>query len=558
MALLLVFFVVIASVKFGHVVSYSQSQGRLSIPPRPDDIGYQLQAIKDANELRARGWSLGSVEYIFHHRHSPLLNAIGTSSYLVSPPRYVHGSKDWSSFYLPSKVAGFSMLLAIPLLFWCLFRFQAFGLPIFVGTFATYSFAWTGGLITEFRPDLISGLLLGAGVLALCQRAFNERVPLIVAPLFIFASLYAKPTTFLPLFITAGATILLVYLCYARRGLGMAPLRKSSISLAISVSVALLLPFLLINLAPISSYLYKAFVTDSRIWGGPFEGQSLIERLSWYLQPSGGGAISLPLNNLILIVSIVFFLVVRLALCRRLGSELSHGYYKGFALALLCGAPYFLMASVSNNKSYFLGAFIGIFMSLLLAGILATLVLELSLSGRRLLHSLALLLVACMGVLAMAAPPPEAFLWSAGNSLQARMLHRDTVDQALALLSQSPALSRANSRVFVAATESLHGDLVEAYLQIQSPRGKSFHVTDGENVTGQQELIREIDSADIIVFESGEIAPPSYAFDLYMPSVQSHLQQMAKGGKDLQVLETKARVRMKNGRSQGVLIMSRL
>ena len=55
LALLLVFFVVIASVKFGHVMNYSQSQGRLSIPPRPDDIGYQLQAIRDANQLRSRG-----------------------------------------------------------------------------------------------------------------------------------------------------------------------------------------------------------------------------------------------------------------------------------------------------------------------------------------------------------------------------------------------------------------------------------------------------------------------------------------------------------------------
>jgi hypothetical protein len=455
-------------------------------------------------------------------------------------------------------VAGFSMLLAIPLLFWCLFRLQAFGLPIFVGTLTTYGFAWTGGLITEFRPDLISGLLLGAGVLVLCQRAFNERVPLIVAPIFIFASLYAKPTTFLPLFITAGATILLVYLCYARWGLGMAPLRKSGVTLAISLSVALLLPFLFINLAPISAYVYRAFVSDSHIWGGPFESQSLIERMTWYLQPSGGGAITLPLNNMILIVAIVVLLVVRLILCRRLGSERSKGYYKGFTLALLCGVPYFLMASVSNNKSYFLGIFIGIFMSLLLAGILATLVLEWGLSRRRLLNFLAFLVVAFMGILAMAAPPPEAFLWSRGNSLQARMLHRDTVDQALALLSQSPALLRAKGRVFVAATESLHGDLVEAYLQIHLPQANSFQVTDGESVSGEQKLMREIDNSDIIVFESSDIATPSYAFDLYMPSVQSYLQEMAKGGKDLQVLETKARVRTKDGRSQGVLIMSRL
>ena len=76
LALLLVFFVVIASVKFGHVMNYSQSQGRLSIPPRPDDIGYQLQAIRDANQLRSRGWSLDSVGYMFQHRHSPLLNAM--------------------------------------------------------------------------------------------------------------------------------------------------------------------------------------------------------------------------------------------------------------------------------------------------------------------------------------------------------------------------------------------------------------------------------------------------------------------------------------------------
>jgi hypothetical protein len=292
---------------------------------------------------------------MFQHRYSPLLNAIGTSSYLVSPPRYIDGSKDWSSFYLPSKVAGFSMLLAIPLLFWCLFRLQAFGLPIFVGTLATYGFAWTGGLITEFRPDLISGLLLGAGVLVLCQRAFNERVPLIVAPIFIFASLYAKPTAFLPLFITAGATILLVYLCYARWGLGMAPLRKSGVTLAISLSVALLLPFLFINLAPISAYVYRAFVSDSHIWGGPFESQSLIERMTWYLQPSGGGAITLPLNNMILIVAIVVLLVVRLILCRRLGSERSQGITRDLHWHFSVASLIFLWRAYRITRVIFLG-----------------------------------------------------------------------------------------------------------------------------------------------------------------------------------------------------------
>ena len=559
MVLVSAFFIIIAATKLSVVVGYSQSQGRLSIPPRPDDIGYQLQAIRDANELRARGLSLGGVQFMLNHRHSPLLNTIGISSYLVSPPRYIHGSKDWSSLYLPSKVAGFCMLLLIPFLFWCLFGFQKFGLAIFAGTFATYSFAWAGGLITEFRPDFISGLLLGSGVLVLCQRAFNERIPLFTAPLFILGSLYAKPTIFIPLFITAGTTILLVFLCYTRRcRLVTAPLKKSSLYLLISASVALLVPFLLINLPPTSAYVYKAIVTDSRIWGSAFQGQSLFERLTWYLQPSGGGAVSLPINNLILLVGTVVLLVVRLARFRRQGSEPFNRYYKGFALAFLCGIPYYFMSSLSSHKSIFMGAFIGIFLSLLLAGILASLLLELVHSKTRNLRLLAISLVAFMGVLATLAPPPESFLWPAGRWPQARLVYRDTVDQTLTLLSSSPALSRANPHVFVAATESLHGDLVEAYLRIQKPSVGQVYVTDGENVTGELELIREIDSSDIIVFESGEIATPSYPFDLYRPSVQNYLQQMAKGGNHLQVLETKARVRTKDGRHQGILIISRI
>jgi hypothetical protein len=551
--------VAIAIMKFSITAGFSQTQGRFSVPPIPDDISYLSQATKDANALREKGWSLGALQQVLQHRHSPILSTFATSSYLISPPRYVLGSGDWSSFYLPNKVAGFSMLLLIPFLFWCLFGGQAYGLPVLAGTLSIYSFSWTGGLITEFRPDLISGLLLGSGVLLLCQRAFHEKVPLIVAPVLVLGALYAKPTTFLPIFLTASTTILLVYLCCRRWGLGTARLYRRNLIGPIFCGLLLLIPFLVLNLGPTASYVYQAVISDSRIWSGAFQNQSLTERLLWYLQPLEGGGISMPLTNQTLLLAVLGLLILRLAVGRRLGNKNQLGHYKGFTLALLCGLPYYLMASLSSHKGHFIGAFIGIFLSLLLAGIIATLVLELVTSSRRSTLLLALPLVAYLGAIAIATPPFEAFWWPYGYSLQDRkaaQLHRDLVDQSLASLSSSPTLSHPESRVFVAATRFLHGTLVDAYLQSQKPPAKGISVANGEQITGDRALIRAIDSSDVVIFESKELADSFYHFDLYKPAVQNHLQQLAKGIKAVQVHETNARVRLKDGRDQGVVVIS--
>jgi len=551
--------VVIMTVKFTIVAGFSQSQGRFSVPPIPDDIAYLAQATKDANELREKGWSLGSLQHVLNHRHSPMLSAFANSSYLISRPRYVPGSGDWSSFYLPNKVAGFCMLLLIPFVFWCLFGVQAHGLAMLAGTLATYCFSWTGGLITEFRPDLISGLLLGSGVLLLCQRVFIQRVPLIVAPVLFVGSLYAKPSTFLPIFLTSSTTILLVYLSRRRLRLGTAPLPQKALIGSIFTGLLLLVPFLILDLVPAASYVYQAVVSDARIWSEAFQNQSLMERLLWYLQPSGGGGITMPLTNQSLLLTVIALLLVRLTVGRRLGSGNQLGYYKGFALALVCGVPYYLMASLSSHKGHFIGAFIGIFLSLLLAGILATLVLEMAVFSRRSSLLIAVPMVACLGAIAISTPPFETFWWPYGYSLQDRkgaQLHRDLVDQSLELLSSSQALSHPDSKVFVAATRFLHGALVEAYLQSKIPPAKGISVIGGDQIVGESALIREIDDSDIVIFESSGLSQSFYHFDLYRPAVQSHLQQLSRGGEARQALETKARLHLKDGRDQGIVVIS--
>jgi hypothetical protein len=69
-------------------------------------------------------------------------------------------------------------------------------------------------------------------------------------------------------------------------------------------------------------------------------------------------------------------------------------------------------------------------------------------------------------------------------------------------------------------------------------------------------LIRAIDSSDDVIFESKELAESFYHYDLYKPAVRNHLQQLAKGIKAVQVHEINARVRLKDGRDQGVVVIS--
>ena len=135
------------------------------------------------------------------------------------------------------------MLAIIPFFFWCFFGIEAWGLPMLAGSFTTYSFAWSGGLITEFRPDLIGGLLLGTGVILISQRIFNHRGTLIVGPALMIGSLYAKPTTFIPVFVTAGFTVLIVYLLSFRWKIGHANLNRSNLQRAALISALLLIPF---------------------------------------------------------------------------------------------------------------------------------------------------------------------------------------------------------------------------------------------------------------------------------------------------------------------------
>jgi hypothetical protein len=70
-------------------------------------------------------------------------------------------------------------------------------------------------------------------------------------------------------------------------------------------------------------------------------------------------------------------------------------------------------------------------------------------------------------------------------------------------------------------------------------------------------LIRAIDNSDDVIFKSKEMAKSFYHFDLYKSAVQTHLQQLAKGIKAVQVHETNARVSHKDGRDQGVVVISR-
>jgi hypothetical protein len=52
------------------------------------------------------------------------------------------------------------------------------------------------------------------------------------------------------------------------------------------------------------------------------------------------------------------------------------------------------------------------------------------------------------------------------------------------------------------------------------------------------------------------LAESFYHFDLYKPAVHNQLQELAKGIQAVQVHETNARIRHKDGRDQGVVVIS--
>jgi hypothetical protein len=544
-------------------VHFSTTQGRFSVPPIPDDIAYFAEGVSTANRIREDSSLQTILTELFRHHHSPILNIFATTAYLTSAPQYLVGSGDWSGFYLPNKLLGLFMLSLIPCLYSLIFRGQRDFITIIIATLVTFCFSWTGGLITEYRPDLPCALLLASGTILFTQRIFRGNSPLFIGPLLTIAALYAKPTTFIPIIATGISSTILTWLCWRLFGRFIEKASNKEIYTSLIASAVALVPFACINLIPTIRYVYRALVTDSRIWSEAFKNQGLAEKFGWYFEPTtGGGSITSPLNNQILIISVVCLLAARLAWRNKPEHQGFTSYYHGYLAAIAASIPYYALASISAHKGHFIGSYIGIILTLLFSAILATLLHEATRKYGKGFHALRLTVVVILGVLMVNTPPFESFWWPYGYPIsdsKAASLHRNIVDQTLAQVGTFISLLQVpKPHIFVASKRLLHGELVRTYLISKPGTHQEYKVISGETVSGKDKLKDEIEASDIIVFEPREIAKSFYNFDLYTPSIQRHLRRLESSPSTISTSETKDKELTPDGGRQGIMIFARI
>jgi hypothetical protein len=172
-------------------------QGKLLIPPLPDDVNYMMDAAARLNAFYAGGTRALLAGYAELPPHSPFSTALAFLSFLL------FGMREWAPYIANAVVAFFLFaIIAWILRGLSLWKRAAAMLAVFPLPVVAVS-------IREFRPDLMAALLIAAAALVATNgplRAGRAR-PMLIGALF-GAALLAKPSTFPVTTALFGLTIL--------------------------------------------------------------------------------------------------------------------------------------------------------------------------------------------------------------------------------------------------------------------------------------------------------------------------------------------------------------
>ena len=256
--------------------SYIIRAGRLTLVPIYDDVSYLNDAISRLTYLDAGG-ILGFLKsFTFMPAHSPVLAVIGTLGFLF-------GAEQYAAPYAFNGV----WLVAMALLAWRTLD----GLPdwsrvgIIVAMFAAPMF---GYLISEFRPDIGWGLLVGFSlVLTASADLTGMRYPAAIRlGLLIGLAVLTKPSGMPAAIVIIGSGIVLQSAaCFLLdRRAGLAPVLRRSASL-IATALAPIILYLCFSWEHVWEYIYAALVTDKDVWTTR---ASLWGHISFYLNHFNG------------------------------------------------------------------------------------------------------------------------------------------------------------------------------------------------------------------------------------------------------------------------------
>lgn len=247
--------VAVAGVFYFADLGYLQLNGRLAVAPRYDDVVYLLDALERVTRRGFPGLRGVVTSFVQHPPHSPGSTITGMVGYSLFGPfllsayaanAWILGLFAWvvvtSSHRLRSSLTRL-LFLAI-LLF----------LPL------------AQAMVTEFRPDLASGLLFGLALFKLCttELASSSLPKRVGIGLLFFLAIFVKPSVAV---VVAPMAVVALVVASVVQSLEERSAKPPARSLAVLWAFLLpMAPFGIIWGPDTAAYIYQALVSNSDIW----------------------------------------------------------------------------------------------------------------------------------------------------------------------------------------------------------------------------------------------------------------------------------------------------
>jgi hypothetical protein len=237
--------------------------GRLAAPAAYDDVSYFIAGQAWLNSWASDGIFAGLSGIL--NQHAPLSMLVAAASFAALGPY------DWAPYLANGALLGFTL--------WALMRLLAsdgVSLPVsLIVAFSLATMPFAMHLVSEFRPDLYTGVLLGFCIFLLFRKPVflaSRRAQFLLGLLF-GATLLAKPSTFPAVgFLFAAAALLSSAAFIIEQKLDpraqLLPLGKAAGIVSLAAAIVFV-PYLLAQGSVISGYIFKALVTEIDVWSVP-------------------------------------------------------------------------------------------------------------------------------------------------------------------------------------------------------------------------------------------------------------------------------------------------
>ncbi|MBT2298869.1 hypothetical protein J7E70_00180 [Variovorax paradoxus] len=258
------------------VMGYLVREGRLSIVPIYDDVAYLVDGLKRLAVLDRSGIGGFLLDLGVHPAHSPFSALASTFGFLLS------GGAVWGPYLLNSAwvfiAAGLALAALRDLDAWA-------RIGIIVAILAAPIF---GGMVTEFRPDPVWGLLVGLSVaiMATIDIAHAPSSRLFILGLLFGAAILAKPTA-------APASVVVLGVGFTVQ-LGLSLINQADWSIrSVARKVAIVIlgtglfvaPYIVTSGREILAYVLAVMGSESEVWK---TNTSTFGHLTYYLNQNTG------------------------------------------------------------------------------------------------------------------------------------------------------------------------------------------------------------------------------------------------------------------------------